>query len=1058
MYNTNYLIQQSGGNFRDDQLFDKLDTTPKEDVDKLIKLQKETTNNSISKQIRDSANAIEENILKLEAINDPGNSSGIENSDNNNTISSITDQYDAIQKKDVKTFEFFVNSLNNSNNFISYIEELYKIIYKSFKVQQGSDIEKKIKSIILGRIIYNIHYFRRFTKHYNKERFKTTIKTITDKFSANDIESRTANILANKFKELFKLFVDNYDQDITKEQIKEKIENKKIDEQFKKYNGNKSIEHYTDQIPEARSAVGGAGPNSLQTQLTNCINGVDVLNGNNNMIFFIVKIINCVFFENIKTSSNENSYKIFKEESDTKSFNTEFEDSTKNIIIKTLEILRHKGKTGGDKNDIYYFFIVYTRLYDIENNGTTNTEKHDKYIIVSSAIDNFKQTDDINSDIFYSICVMQKYFADDPLFFALEVYYGIIYNTSLRYDLCLTPNNYILERLQSLNSVYTAIENILYDDTYRTLRKLYLKKYPSNLNIFRIDSIDINIFNSKNKYNNDKSSIKTENDLNVDLVLLSINDNGKVDIEKFKKNLHIIYDKNEVKPIYEYLNELNKLIINIEHFNSIVVPPAPAPPAGAGAPAPPAPVPPTPPELSQNITEFKKIIKSLLDQIKDKTYEQLKDDVKENAKLKELIQKKMAANGITTTNNIILNPDNIQTSIDSTEKVNDTNLQNLRTSFNQIKDSVKNALEESSNKQVESSGRAAQSNTGTEDQKGEKGENSTPDRIGQAANIYKELSKILELEETPDSFETIIEKYRSNKTLKGGNIDSPVNKINQDYYCDLTRQTNQLKINKGFYVPSEIKKGGDNSKLEAKKKELEANLENVHYEDELNETIAENTQRNINNFMKKIDNFKDLKVNIDDNKNEILDSEYVNKLQEFNINDIEKQSYTDLRKNLNRIKNNEYFEDIKITNEDIYTFIATTYFLRIIALYVSMWLIHIEIIKDVESVIICYIITYILLFILVYSFVNLHDNKFDTTKSFLYYFYSRVNLSYTRFIIHLGILFLLIIIPFIIRTVDKESVSYKGVSDAEKRQLYTFITNMSTIVWIVLSIIAFFFK
>ena len=177
MYNTNYLIQQSGGNFRDDQLFDKLDTTPKEDVDKLIKLQKETTNNSISKQIRDSVNAIEENILKLEAINDPGNSSGIENSD---TISSITDQYDAIQKKDEKTFEFFVNSLNNSNNFISYIEELYKIIYKSFKVQQGSDIEKNIKSIILGRIIYNIHYFRRFTKHYNKERFKTTIKTITE--------------------------------------------------------------------------------------------------------------------------------------------------------------------------------------------------------------------------------------------------------------------------------------------------------------------------------------------------------------------------------------------------------------------------------------------------------------------------------------------------------------------------------------------------------------------------------------------------------------------------------------------------------------------------------------------------------------------------------------------------------------------------------------------------------------------------------------------------------------------------------------------------------------
>ena len=138
MYNTNYLIEQSGGNFRDDQLFDKLDTTPKEDIDKLIKLQKETTNNSISKQIRDSVNAIEENILKLEAINNDNTNNN--NSSSTSEIISITDQYTAIQNKDQKTFQFFANSLNNDNNFISYIEELYKIIYKSFKTQQVSDI------------------------------------------------------------------------------------------------------------------------------------------------------------------------------------------------------------------------------------------------------------------------------------------------------------------------------------------------------------------------------------------------------------------------------------------------------------------------------------------------------------------------------------------------------------------------------------------------------------------------------------------------------------------------------------------------------------------------------------------------------------------------------------------------------------------------------------------------------------------------------------------------------------------------------------------------------
>ena len=1060
MYNTNYLIQQSGGNFRDDQLFNKLDTTPKEDVDKLIKLQKETTNNSISKQIKDSVNAIEENILKLEAINDSSNSSDIK---------SITDQYTAIKQKDDKTFDYFVNSLNNDNNFISYIEKLYKIIYKSFKIQQGSDIENKIKSIILGRIIYNIHYFRKFTKHYNKERFEPFIKTITDKFTTNDIESRNNVVLAKEFNDLFKLFVNKYDQDISNDDIEEKIKDNKIDDKFKIYN-NKSIEHYKIQIPSLTAA------NKLKAILTNCITDANtVFNDSNNIIIFIVKIINCVFFENIKTEANANDYKIFNNPEQI-IFNKELTDPTKNIIRKTLEILKYKQKTGSDKNDIYYFFIVYTRLYDIENNGTTNTEKHDKYIIVSSAIDNFETNNKITSDIFYSICIMQKYFADNPLFFALEVYYGIIYNTSLRYDLCLISNNYILERLQTLNSVYTAIENILYDDTYRTLRKLYLKKYPSNLNIFRIDSIDINIFNSKNKYNTDTSSIITENDLNVDLVLLSINDNGKVDIEKFKKNLHIIYDKNEVKPIYDYLNELNKLIININNFNSIIGIPASAAPS-APAPLPALPAVPAalpaaaalPPELSKNKEEFKDIIKSLLNQIKDKTYDQLKNDVK-NEKLKIQIETKIQAQPLTLTDKIISDQDKntIDDNIDAYQKVDDPVLNTLKTNFTKIKDSVKSALEYSpsatgnqaaTGNQGATGNQAATGNQGAEDQKGQKDEKST-DGIEQTANIYKELSKILELEDSPNSFEDIIDKYRSNKTLKGGNIDSPVTKKTQDYYCDLNSQANQLnkKINNSYYVPTGIKKGGDNSKLEAKKKELEANLENAHYDDELNESIAENTQRNINNFMKKIDNLKNIKVNIEDNKNEVLDNEYANKLQDFNINDIEKQSYSDLRKKLNRIKNNEYFEDIKITNEDIYTFIATTYFLRIIALYISMWFIHIEIIKDVESVIICYIITYILLFILVYCFVNLHDNKLDTTKSFLYYFYSRVNLSYTRFIIHLGILFLLIIIPFIIRTVDKESVSYKGVSDGEKRQLYTFITNMSTIVWIVLSIIAFFFK
>ena len=250
----------------------------------------------------------------------------------------------------------------------------------------------------------------------------------------------------------------------------------------------------------------------------------------------------------------------------------------------------------------------------------------------------------------------------------------------------------------------------------------------------------------------------------------------------------------------------------------------------------------------------------------------------------------------------------------------------------------------------------------------------------------------------------------------------------------------------------------DYEKIKIKKEELKAKLENPTVDDDITESVTDNAKRKLNKVKNNIKQFFNTKENVEEDIPKVLDEEYLNELKNFNINDVKTQSYKELRKNLYRIKNNEYFEDIKITNEDIYTFIATTYVLRVISLYITMWFIQIEIVKDVESVIVSYILTYILLFILIYTFVNLSDNQLDTSKSFLYYFYSRVNFSYTRFIVHLGLLLLLIIIPFVIRTIDKESASYKHISDTEKRYLYTFITNMSTIVWVILSIIAFFFK
>ena len=53
-------------NLRNDEVFDKLDSAPRKDVNKLIQLQKETNANNIAKQRRDSLNAIEESLFKLD--------------------------------------------------------------------------------------------------------------------------------------------------------------------------------------------------------------------------------------------------------------------------------------------------------------------------------------------------------------------------------------------------------------------------------------------------------------------------------------------------------------------------------------------------------------------------------------------------------------------------------------------------------------------------------------------------------------------------------------------------------------------------------------------------------------------------------------------------------------------------------------------------------------------------------------------------------------------------------------------------------------------------------
>ena len=168
-------------NLRNDEVFDKLDSAPRKDVNKLIQLQKETNANNIAKQRRDSLNAIEESLFKLDIFEE----------DASKTFNDGAAKDEHKETKEREIFESIVNNLSADNDsFLKKIETLYNILFKSYKSEliirkklgsyHGSinDADEYVKNRILGRIIFNIEYFRNFTKEYEKYDFEDVINQI----------------------------------------------------------------------------------------------------------------------------------------------------------------------------------------------------------------------------------------------------------------------------------------------------------------------------------------------------------------------------------------------------------------------------------------------------------------------------------------------------------------------------------------------------------------------------------------------------------------------------------------------------------------------------------------------------------------------------------------------------------------------------------------------------------------------------------------------------------------------------------------------------------------
>jgi hypothetical protein len=992
-------------NVRNDELFDKLDSASKKDVNKLIQLQKETSSNSIKKQIKDSVTAIEETLFTLDIINtdleDKSNSKTSENTDNiintdledksNSKTSENTDN------NNKTVFNLLVNNLNNSNsdNFIKKIEKLYNIFYKCYESEvtikklPRSSIDEYVKNRILGRVMYNIHYLKNYTRYYEQERFADIIKQLK---KIPKIHETWPGVVTELYKKLDtndiakEECINVYKIIIKKEEEEEKEEKEQLHGEVQAQTQASSESKVTimGNLPSSTIIPASSNPKIMDSSSTKQLHGevqAQTQASSESKVTIMGNLPSSTIIppsraqmggaegaggagesELAEAETRENA-KLYEDA--TKIVNeigTEIEEVIKKYVILTIFIKLKTAKKEYKADDTYAKRAGENTLKILQNNNGGDIKDQVARILLIDyyMIRNIENTVD---------------------YFALETYYRIIFGTELSYDLKLFEDNkYILTRLENIDNIYETIQTIAYDDTFRTLERLYFNKKIGHQNIFRIDtntSLDIKVFEPQKVFKELHITYKTEPEKILrELIIFDIN-NGIVDRKNFELFLNFIYDDKYIE-LYECLSNIFNIIITLTG--------------------------------KTDLKEIKEIIRNNFSENNIIGTAGGSEEASKEAKREAVVQE---FKKIIKDLQQILVINDIE-KINDKEKIKDI----IVTSIIKIKQIVGKYLSKINKSKQEEVGQTRDDITGLALNSGQGADNRGEEN---KSELLKEIKQILNLKIDDDpknnnGIKDIFDKYVDNNKIIGG------------------------------------------SKIDIKREELEKNLNNTSLNDDLTESVTDNAKRKYKKLQRNIEKLFNAKENIEQDDNKLLDQEYLDILRDFNIDDIKTASYKDLREKLYKIKNNEYFEDIKITNEDIYTFIATTYVLRVISLYITMWFIQIEIVKDVHSVIVAYIITYILLFILIYTFVNLSDNQLDTSKSFLYYFYTRVNFSYTRFIVHLGLLLLLIIIPFVIRTIDKESSSYKHISDIEKRYLYTFITNMSIIVWVILSIIAFFFK
>jgi hypothetical protein len=157
---------------------------------------------------------------------------------------------------------------------------------------------------------------------------------------------------------------------------------------------------------------------------------------------------------------------------------------------------------------------------------------------------------------------------------------------------------------------------------------------------------------------------------------------------------------------------------------------------------------------------------------------------------------------------------------------------------------------------------------------------------------------------------------------------------------------------------------------------------------------------------------------------------------------------------------------VEINMADRGVFIGVTFAIRMISLSLIYWCLNSNLINNFKTAFIYYCIIYMIFFLFIIALVNvifyypiteLFSNfSLSTIPGLLYYFYIHFN-GYNRLILHIIILSILMLIPFILSLDKKFTEQYDAnisFDYKKKAEIYNSISNFSFVIWILTSVIA----